>query len=199
MNSKLQMPELQNTNRGVGVYKAQYCKDELQLRQPKGFPIIPLPSTVARAREEAEAEAAVRPNSKLEFDIYEDAGHQEKKVPADDTAEEINGEAREISGEKDGNDFSGESAQLEKEGREALPSFTSAAETTHKSSAPVDSHGRTRAAANRRKALGSIQLENSHEGLVGKEDDKASNGKKRRSDRTQVSRQAKKRSVRKSG
>ncbi|KAF1947865.1 hypothetical protein EJ02DRAFT_507664 [Clathrospora elynae] len=56
-------------------------KMDLQLRLPHGFPIVPLPSTLAQARTEAEAGAG----DELAFDIYEDGDDDTTQVPADAT------------------------------------------------------------------------------------------------------------------
>ncbi|RMZ71437.1 hypothetical protein GMOD_00006547 [Pyrenophora seminiperda CCB06] len=47
-------------------------KDELQLKQPEGFPIIPLQSTLDRARKEVEARAEVVGYAGPTFEIFED-------------------------------------------------------------------------------------------------------------------------------
>jgi hypothetical protein len=69
------MTTLRNTDWDFGTSTSRYARDELQLMQPDGFPIIPLDSTLARAREEAEG------YSGPEFSIYEDADVNDNALP----------------------------------------------------------------------------------------------------------------------
>jgi hypothetical protein len=91
LHSALALPTLRQTNWDFGTPRSRYARDGLHLYQPDGFPIIPLASTLARAREGAEAEAIARGYNGLDFSIYEDTIEQdvlpEIVVPAttDDT------------------------------------------------------------------------------------------------------------------
>jgi hypothetical protein len=81
LHSALALPTLRQTNWDFGTPRSRYARDELQLMQPEGFPIIPLASTLARAREEAEAEAVVREYSGPDFAIYEDTIEEHDALP----------------------------------------------------------------------------------------------------------------------
>ncbi|KAF1836202.1 hypothetical protein BDW02DRAFT_578128 [Decorospora gaudefroyi] len=98
---KLSLPAFSNTKWDFGISKAFRQENKLQLRQPKGFPIIPLPQTLARARAEAEAEAEAEARAAFEklhepgFEIYEDPGNDgdvDTTTSVDNTAEELSSE-----------------------------------------------------------------------------------------------------------
>jgi hypothetical protein len=75
------MPALHRTNWDFGTPKPRYASNELQLKQPKYFPIIPLDSTLVRAREEEETKAEAKGYGGPEFDIYEDTDEVDDALP----------------------------------------------------------------------------------------------------------------------
>jgi hypothetical protein len=75
------VPTFRHTDWNFGTPKSRYAKDELQLKQPDGFPIIPLASTLTRARQDAEAEAAHKGYCGPDFAIYEDTGEVDDALP----------------------------------------------------------------------------------------------------------------------
>lgn len=189
------MSEFRHARWDFGAAKAQYREDELQLRQPKGFPIIPLPSTVARAFEEAEIAAAARNYAEPEFDIYEDAHDSRCNTTANACDKTVGTEPRTTMDEEGDDGKNGdENEQANNENaHEAHPSDANVIKDGQNSGAPVDTLGRTRAATSRRKALETIQIEDSLESI--EEDD--GNSKKRKRGHAQRSTQPRKKSVRK--
>lgn len=192
------MPELRNTKYDFGAAKAQYGENELQLRQPEGFPIIPLPITIVRAYEEAAMAAAARDHSELVFNIYEDVNDGTRRTTAEEDHEMIDADANETVGEEEEQVNNGDEArQVGDENDHAVPpNSTSATKSDPRLDVHVDSLGRTRAAAHRRKALETIQLGDHAVDLAG---DLTSMGssKKRTSSRIQKSTQPRKQSIRK--
>ncbi|XP_014556109.1 hypothetical protein COCVIDRAFT_27007 [Bipolaris victoriae FI3] len=195
---KVQMPELRNTKYDFGAAKAQYGENELQLRQPEGFPIIPLPITVARAYEEAAMAAAARDYSELVFDIYEDVNDGTRKTVAEEDHEMVDAYASGTVGEEEEQGNNGDEARQmgDENHHEVPPNSTNATKSDPRLDVHVDSLGRTRAAAHRRKALETIQLVD-HAGDLGDVTSMGSS-KKRTSSRIQKSTQPRKQSVRKS-
>ncbi|CAA9966294.1 Nop14 domain containing protein [Pyrenophora teres f. maculata] len=80
----LEMPMLLHTDWECEAPNVRYRKDELQLKQPKGFPIILMPSTLERARKEAEAGAGVVRHTGPYFEIYEDEEDEDVGSGGDD-------------------------------------------------------------------------------------------------------------------
>jgi hypothetical protein len=191
------MPELRHSKWDFGAAKAHYREDELHLRQPEGFPITPLPSTLARAYEEAAMAAAARDYSEPEFNIYEDARAGTCKATAKEDDDMIDAEACATAGEeeKDGNNGDENNEASNENDHEALSSSAIGANSGQRLDAPVDRLGRTRAAANRRKALETIQLRDPVESLA--EGASKGSSKKRKRGAAQRSAQPRKQSVRK--
>ncbi|KAJ5057090.1 hypothetical protein J3E72DRAFT_249551 [Bipolaris maydis] len=196
---KVKMPELHNTKYDFGAAKAQYGENELQLRQPEGFPIIPLPITIARAYEEAAMAAAARDHSEVVFDIYEDVNDGTRKTTTEEDHEMINADADETVGEvEEQGNIDDEARQVGDENHhEVPPNSTNATKSNPRLDVHVDSLGRTRAAAHRRKALETIQL-GDHTGDLKAEVASMGISKKRTSSRIQKSTQPRKQSIRKS-
>ncbi|EUC45002.1 hypothetical protein COCMIDRAFT_96700 [Bipolaris oryzae ATCC 44560] len=196
---KVHMPELRNTKYDFGVAKAQYGENELKLRQPEGFPIIPLPITIARAYEEAAMAAAARDHSELVFDIYEDVNDGTRKTTAEEDHEMVDAYTSGTVGEEEeqGNN-SDEARQVGDENHHGVPpNSTNATKIDPRLDVHVDSLGRTRAAAHRRKALETIQLGDHAGDLTGDVIIIGSN-KKRTSSRIQKPTQPRRQSVRRS-
>lgn len=189
------MSETQHTRYDFGAAKAHYRKDELQLRQPEGFPIIPLPSTVARAFEEAEEAAVARDRAEPEFDIYVDANDGTCDTTANACDNVIDTESRAIVGEEedDGNNTNKNEQASNENDHEALPNVANMAKDGKDSDVAVDTLGRTRAATNRRKVLETIQTGDSLGSM-----EEEGNSKKRRRGNTRRSTQPRKRSTRNS-
>jgi hypothetical protein len=141
------MPTLRNTNWDYGAPKARYRKNELQLRQPKAFPIKVLKITLSRAREEAELEAATKRYVDPEFEVYEDLEQEDYNVKVEDEDEE----AEEIA-EKVAEGFVYDSADGSADDSDASTELPVSKIITRKPAALVDSRGRTRAATTLRKA-----------------------------------------------
>jgi hypothetical protein len=143
------MPTLRNTNWDYGAPKARYRKNELQLRQPKAFPIKVLKITLSRAHEEAELEAAAKRYVDPEFEIYEDLEQDDYNVKIEDEGEDE--EAEEIA-EKVAEGFAYDSADGSADDSDASTELPVSKTITRKPAALVDSRGRTRAATTLRKA-----------------------------------------------
>ncbi|USP73855.1 hypothetical protein yc1106_01129 [Curvularia clavata] len=186
---KLQMSEPYFTRYNFGAAKAHYREDELQLRQPEGFPIIPLPSTVARAFKEAEEAAAARDYAAPEFNIYVDANEGTCDTTANACDNVTDTESGAIIGEEgDGNNGEENEQASNENDHEVLPNVANAARDGQSSDVAVDILGRTRAATNRRKALETIQTGDSLGSM-----EEEGNSKKRRRGNTRRSAQPKKR------
>ena len=187
------MSESRHTRYDFSAAKAHYREDELQLRQPEGFPIIPLPITVARAFKEAEEAAAARDCAEPEFDIYVDADNGTCNTTVCENM--INTESGAILGDKeedDNNQNENEQASNEN-GHKALPGAANVAKDGRNSDVAVDTLGRTRAATNRRKALETLEITDSLGGV-----EEEGNSKKRRRGNAGRSAQPRKRSARSS-
>ena len=188
------MPTFLHTNWDCGVPNVRYRKDELQLQQPKGFPIIVMPSTLARARKEAEARAKVVSYTGHCFEIYEDEDEGENGVGGEDDYEAGDEEDGEYECE-DQNDY------YEKDDHHvqaSAPTFISEV-ASRKPLAVVDSLGRTRAAANRLKAQvsESDQLAGPPGTSIICGEDKAAGNRKRKRGATQASKKPRKINARK--
>jgi hypothetical protein len=144
------MPILRGTNWDYGTPKARYRKDELQLRQPKGFPITPLKITLERARKESRIEAAAKEYAGSNFEIYEDLEGLEEndyvEVEDEDDVEEAEDTADEAA-----DDSAYNSADSSADDSDASADLTVFRTIAEKPAPLVDSRGRTRAATNRRK------------------------------------------------
>lgn len=187
------MLTLLHTNWDCDVPNALYCKDELQLQQPKGFPIIVMPSTLARARKEAEARAKVVSYTGPCFEIYEDEDEGENGVGGEDeykAGDEEDG-AYEWEDQNDYHDKDDRYVQA------SGPTFISEV-AFRKPLAVVDSLGRTRAAANRLKAqaIESDQLAGPLGTSSVRGEDKATGNRKRKRGVTQASKQPRKMNAR---
>ncbi|KAI4955400.1 hypothetical protein J4E91_001260 [Alternaria rosae] len=148
----LVVPILQKTNWDHGTPKARFRKNDLRLRQPKGFPIIPLKATLERARKESAIEASAKNRVDLHFEVYEElekagkvedgieVGEEDDEEEAEDTADE------EVEGSM--YDSADDSAN-DSDDSDELPTTRV---VTEKPAMLADSRGRTRAATNRRKA-----------------------------------------------
>ncbi|CAN9141724.1 unnamed protein product [Alternaria alternata] len=152
--NKLTMPILRNTNWNYGAPKARYRKNELQLRQPKGFPIKPLKITLDRAREEAELEAAAKRYADPDFEIYEDWKENNELEEADDYDGKVEpeSEVEDSIAEDTLDDFAYDNMDGNADDSDASAELPTSRVIPEKPTALVDSLGRTRAATNRRKA-----------------------------------------------
>ena len=183
------MPTLLHTNWDCDVPNTRYRKDKLQLRQPKGFPITVMPSTLARARKEAEARAKVVSYTGSCFEIYEDEDEGENGASGEDKYE--------AGDEKDGEyEYEDQNDYHDKDDyhvRASAPTFIFEV-ATRKPLAVVDSLGRTRAAANRLKAqvIESDQVAGPPRTSSVCGEDKAAGNRKRKRGVTQASKQPRK-------
>ncbi|KAL1800499.1 hypothetical protein ACET3X_000841 [Alternaria dauci] len=144
---ELMIPTLRNTNWNYGAAKARYRKTELQLRQPKGFPIKPLKITLERARGEAELEAAAKRYADPDFEIHEDC----KEDNYDGEVEPEN-EGTDSIVVNTPDDFEYSSADDSADESDASAELPASKVISEKPVALIDSLGRTRAATSRRKA-----------------------------------------------
>ena len=213
------MPTLRHTDWNYGIPNARYHEDELQLKQPNGFPIILMPSTLARARQEAEARAEVVAYTGPYFEIYEDeneegnvawvgdevdaegedeyeVGEEEEKLASEekdgDEAEEYDEYDEHDAGDgTDGEYVYEDENEYQEQASTATPIDDAVA---RKPLAVVDSLGRTRAATNRLKVQ--VVEVDQPAGLSGTshacEEDNATGNKKRKRGVTQASKQPKK-------
>lgn len=203
-SSEMQMAEFRNRKRDFSMFKAQYEKNELQLRQPDGFPIIPLPSTLEHLCEEADMRAMALDSARVRFEIYEDAGNGGTgETTANEDAEMMDAEADEKVDEREEQDINdAENKEVRDENvQQAHPKFVNAAKITRKQDALVDTRGRTRAAANRRKALEAVQLDDHSELATAAKEENMDvvNSKKGAHDRTRKSVRPRRKPARKSG
>lgn len=152
INSTLVMPILLKTDWDLGTPKARLRRNDLQLRQPKGFPIKPLKITLDRARKEAAMKALAKDCVDSDFEAYEEfekVGEVKKQIEVEgkDDDEEAEDTADE---ELEGSVYdSADGSANDSDDSYELPATRV---VTEKSAALVDSRGRTRAATNRRKA-----------------------------------------------
>ncbi|KAI4668382.1 uncharacterized protein J4E88_001289 [Alternaria novae-zelandiae] len=151
-NGTLVMPILLKTDWDLGTPKARLRRNDLQLRQPKGFPIKPLKITLDRARKEAAMKALAKDCVDSDFEAYEEfekVGEVKKQIEVEgkDDDEEAEDTADE---ELEGSVYdSADGSANDSDDSYELPATRV---VTEKSAALVDSRGRTRAATNRRKA-----------------------------------------------
>jgi len=152
MNSTLVMPILLKTNWDLGTPKARLRKNDLQLRQPKGFPIKPLKITLDRARKEAAIKALSKNCVDSDFEVYEElekVGEVKKAIEAEEKNDEE--EAEDTAGEElEGSVH--DSADGSADDSDDSYELSVTRVVNEKPAALVDSRGRTRAATNRRKA-----------------------------------------------
>ncbi|KAI2478240.1 hypothetical protein Ptr902_10435 [Pyrenophora tritici-repentis] len=158
--------------------KRSLRKDDLKLKQPKGFPIILMPSTLARARKEAENGTENVFHTPEFFKVFEDAELE------DDL----------IDGEEDENDHNDKNDYYDQASTAKLIS----APVTRKPLAIVDRLGRTRAAARRLQAAleGEQPADAQTTPSVCDEEDKAAGTNKRKRGVTQASKEPRKTQIR---
>jgi len=152
INSNLIVPILQKTNWDFGTPKARLRENDLQLRQPKGFPIKPLKITLDRARKEAAMKALAKNCVDSDFGVYEElekVGEAKKAIEVEEKNDEE--EAEDTADEElEGSVYdSADGSANDSDDSYELPVTRV---VTEKPAALVDGRGRTRAATNRRKA-----------------------------------------------
>ncbi|KAL7780159.1 hypothetical protein CFE70_010181 [Pyrenophora teres f. teres 0-1] len=154
----LEMPMLLHTDWECEAPNVRYRKDELQLKLPKGFPIILMPSTLERARKEAEAGAGVVRHTGPYFEIYEDEEEDEDMASGGDDLDaegeddiDAEGEDEYEVGDEENNEHEYEDENNYNDNNDYLDQTCTAkpisAPVARKPLAVVDCLGRTRAAA----------------------------------------------------
>jgi hypothetical protein len=150
------MPVLRKTNWDYGASKVRYRENVLILRQPRGFPIIPLKITLERARREAVIKASTKKHAGTDLDVYKNLEEVDKVVEEDDYGEAQDEDREEEEDEEEEDEGSGDSAYDSSDASandsndSAEPPATKV--ITEKPVALVDRRGRTRAATKQRKA-----------------------------------------------
>jgi hypothetical protein len=145
------MPVLRKTNWDYGVSRARYRENELLLRQPRGFPIIPLKTTLERARREGVIKASTKKHVGTDFDVYKDLEEIDKVVEEEDY-DEAQDEDREEEEDEASEDSAYDSADASANDGNDSAELPATKVITEKPVALVDRRGRTRAATKQRKA-----------------------------------------------
>jgi hypothetical protein len=145
------MPVLRKTNWDYGASQVRYRENVLILRQPRGFPIIPLEITLERARREAVIKASTKKHAGTDLDVYKNLEEIDKLVEEDD-CNEAQDEDREEDEDEASEDSVYDSADASANDSNDSAELPATKVITEKPVALVDRRGRTRAATKQRKA-----------------------------------------------